>query len=265
MPTRIGSIVDPERCRPATIPGIDGHVASRPTVKKPSRSFFVTMSAKWPRLMPSFFHPPYSVSSSGCQLRLLDAQSVAPRSARIFMMPPLASCRDPSTARWGRAAAAQARRAACRPAPVAILRRSAVSERRRRANAVAHDRMPVMASPIFHVGSVSRARQPRASLRFSSVSDPPWPSAICRHRTRPMPDPPGLVVKKGTNRFDVLARPGPSSSTAISRFALRAPPAHGDGAAANFEAGVGGVAQQVDQQLFELIGVGVDRDVGARS
>ena len=61
-----------------------------------------------------------------------------------------------------------------------------------------------------------RGAAPRPSGLFSSVSDPPCASAICRHSTRPMPEPPGLVVKNGTNRFDVFDRPGPSSSTQMS-------------------------------------------------
>ena len=61
--------------------------------------------------------------------------------------------------------------------------------------------------------------QPGASPRFSSVRAPAWPSAICRLSTSPMPDPPGLVVKKGTNRLAVPERPGPSSVTQISTMA----------------------------------------------
>ena len=79
-----------------------------------------------------------------------------------------------------------------------------------------------------------------------------------------MPEPPGLVVKNGTNRLAVFDKPGPfvvdpdlepRRVCAASRRVTRA--------AADFEAGIGGVAQQVDQQLLELIGVGVDGDVGA--
>ena len=33
-----------------------------------------------------------------------------------------------------------------------------------------------------------------------------------------MPDPPGFVVKKGTKRLAVSERPGPSSSTEISKW-----------------------------------------------
>ena len=73
MPIRSGSRVGPDRWRPATSPGIDGQVASSPTVKYPSRSFFETMSAKWPSDIPSRFQPPYSLSSSGGQLRFVDA------------------------------------------------------------------------------------------------------------------------------------------------------------------------------------------------
>ena len=38
-----------------------------------------------------------------------------------------------------------------------------------------------------------------------------------------MPEPPGLVVKKGTNRLVVLDRPGPSSVTPTSTWSHRAP------------------------------------------
>ena len=61
---------------------------------------------------------------------------------------------------------------------VSILRADAGRQRERERH---HD------ADADHAGSVSLARQPRMSLRFSSVSDPPWPSAICRQSTRPMP------------------------------------------------------------------------------
>ena len=60
-------------------------------------------------------------------------------------------------------------------------------------------------------GNRSRATHPGPSVRFSSISAPPWPSAICRLNTSPMPEPPGLVVKNGTKRLAVPERPGPSS------------------------------------------------------
>src|SRR6476660_8192065 len=66
------------------------------------------------------------------------------------------------------------------------------------------------------IGKRSFASQPEPMRRFSSVNAPPCASAICRLSTRPIPDPPGLVVKNGTNRLPVLERPGPSSSTLIS-------------------------------------------------
>jgi hypothetical protein len=59
--------------------------------------------------------------------------------------------------------------------------------------------------------SLSLASQPCPVDRFSRVKVPPCASAICRLRTKPIPVPPGLVVKKGTNRLDVFERPGPSS------------------------------------------------------
>ncbi len=46
IPILSGSRAGPECCSPATSPGIDGQVASSPTVKYPSRSFFATTSAK---------------------------------------------------------------------------------------------------------------------------------------------------------------------------------------------------------------------------
>ena len=41
------------------------------------------------------------------------------------------------------------------------------------------------------IGSLRDARQPAWSAWLSSVSEPPCASAICRLRTRPMPEPPG--------------------------------------------------------------------------
>ena len=58
-------------------------------------------------------------------------------------------------------------------------------------------------------GIRSVARTPRSSGRFSSVSEPPCPSAICRLKTSPIPEPPAFVVKKGTNRLPVFCNPGP--------------------------------------------------------
>src|SRR5262249_3572156 len=49
-------------------------------------------------------------------------------------------------------------------------------------------------SPLKDTGSRSRAPHPRRSGRFSSVNTPPCASAICRHSTRPIPDPIGFVV-----------------------------------------------------------------------
>ena len=77
-----------------------------------------------------------------------------------------------------------------------------------------------------------------------------------------MPEPPGLVVKNGTNRLPVFDSPGPSSSThsSIAAATARQPlPADAD-AAAGLAHRVDGVAQQVDQQLLELIAVALDRE-----
>ena len=58
-------------------------------------------------------------------------------------------------------------------------------------------------------GNLKRASHPRTSSRFSRVSVPPCASAICRESTKPIPEPAALVVKNGTNRFAVLAKPAP--------------------------------------------------------
>ncbi len=102
------------------------------------------------------------------------------------------------------------------------------------------------------------ATHPRRSLRFSSESDPPCASAICRQSTSPMPDPCGLVVKNGTNRFALLARSRPFVlHHERERPVLARPPnAH---AAVRLERRVDGVAHEVDQQLIELVAVGVHR------
>ena len=65
------------------------------------------------------------------------------------------------------------------------------------------------------------ASQPGPSGALRRVSEPPWASAIWRLSTRPIPEPPRLVVKKGTNRLAVLGRPGPSSRTVISKVFAR--------------------------------------------
>ena len=73
-----------------------------------------------------------------------------------------------------------------------------------------------------------------------------------------MPEPPGLVVKNGTNRFDAFGSPGPSSSTQSSKLrpsrfqpTVTPPPVCSAASTA--------LRTQVDQQLLELIGVGADR------
>ena len=103
-------------------------------------------------------------------------------------------------------------------------------------------------------GTRAAARWPAA--RAASV--PPCASAICRLSTSPMPEPFALVVKKGTNRLPGSGRPGPSSSTTTSS----SPPAHAPAdldTAAGLERRVGGVADQIDQELVELVAVGGER------
>src|SRR5688500_7633848 len=48
-----------------------------------------------------------------------------------------------------------------------------------------------------HFGSLNKASHPRAPLRFARLNEPPCASAICRLRARPIPEPPGFVVKNG--------------------------------------------------------------------
>ena len=100
-------------------------------------------------------------------------------------------------------------------------------------------------------------------LRFSSDTCQPCASAICRHSASPMPVPPGLVVKNGTNTSAPAVTPRPPIQDADFHVArvldvplhLRKP--------AGFLRRIEGVANQVDEQLLELIGIGADHHVGA--
>ncbi len=67
-----------------------------------------------------------------------------------------------------------------------------------------------------YFGKRNNASAPGAPTRFASVNVPPCASAICRERARPIPEPPGLVVKNGTNKFVGFMIPSPSSRTKIS-------------------------------------------------
>ena len=72
-----------------------------------------------------------------------------------------------------------------------------------------------------------------------------------------MPEPAGLVVKKGTNRLWVSDTPGPSSVTEMSTW--RAEPAPADlHPPAGLHGRVDAVLDQVDQNLFQLVGVAGD-------
>ena len=71
-----------------------------------------------------------------------------------------------------------------------------------------------------------------------------------------------MVVKNGTKRFPVFDNPGPSSSTHNSIVGGDDPGSRCQptlNAAAGFADGVDGVANQVDEELFELIAVSLDR------
>ena len=108
------------------------------------------------------------------------------------------------------------------------------------------------------------------------MSEPPCASAICRASARPTPEPPGLVVKNGTNKLSVFDKPGPSSSiqmsssdvaiprtrfsprrSALDRPADRRTPPGG-------QIGIDGVAHQVHERPVELIVIGQYADVWPR-
>ena len=77
-----------------------------------------------------------------------------------------------------------------------------------------------------------------------------------------MPEPPGLVVKNGTNRLPVFERPGPfvlDPQLHGRRRRARQPLPADPHAAAGLPHRIDGVAEQVDQQLLELIAVALDR------
>ena len=79
-------------------------------------------------------------------------------------------------------------------------------------------------------------------------------------KTRPIPEPPGLVVKNGTNRLPVSDSPGPHPppTTPSSAGTIRAGGASRHHPAARFAHRVDGVANQVDEKLFELVAVSVN-------
>src|SRR6185437_113995 len=94
---------------------------------------------------------------------------------------------------------------------------------------------------IYFYGSGPTGSRTRASQPSPSISDrlPPCASAIWRLRTSPIPEPPGLVVKKGTKRLAVSGRPNPSSRIDMSTNASSAlhatvtpPPVSSDASAA---------------------------------
>ncbi len=105
------------------------------------------------------------------------------------------------------------------------------------------------------------ASQPGPSEALRRLSDPLCASAICRLKTSPMPDPPRLVVKNGTNKLAVFERPGPSSRTVISTLTGVCVVTHED-AAAGLLRGIHRVADQIDQHLLQLIRVPLNRHRG---
>ena len=71
-----------------------------------------------------------------------------------------------------------------------------------------------------------------------------------------MPDPCGLVVKNGTNRFPVSARPGPRSSIQISTCPLP----EGASQPSSTRPSAASRAQEVDDHLLELDRISLDFD-----
>ena len=98
-----------------------------------------------------------------------------------------------------------------------------------------------------------------ASSRFRSVSVPPWASATWRASTSPIPLPPGLVVKKGTNRLSGFATPG-AVVLHLEDHAVVAP----DGAQLDGRRTRGRrldrVADEIDERLLDLVGVAAERE-----
>ena len=78
-----------------------------------------------------------------------------------------------------------------------------------------------------------------------------------------MPEPLGLVVKNGTNRFDVSGQALALVVDVDLEPVAGSLPADRD-AAAGLERRVDGVADDVDEQLLDLIGVGDELDLGRR-
>src|SRR5438093_12362308 len=72
----------------------------------------------------------------------------------------------------------------------------------------------------FYFGKTKSASQP-GPVRFAKINEPPCASAICRLKANPIPDPPGFVVKKGTNRFVGFMIPGPVSRTKTSTESIK--------------------------------------------
>jgi hypothetical protein len=71
--------------------------------------------------------------------------------------------------------------------------------------------MSPQAKNLSQRGSRSTASAPVPAGRFITTNEPPCASAICRLSGRPIPEPSGFVVKKGTKRFPGFMIPGPSS------------------------------------------------------
>ena len=78
-----------------------------------------------------------------------------------------------------------------------------------------------------------------------------------------MPEPPGFVVKKGTNKLPGLDNAWPVVTYPNFDLPIVARPPDFD-SSTGFERRVDTVAQHVDEQLLELIAVGLDHQSRGR-
>ena len=120
-----------------------------------------------------------------------------------------------------------------------------------------------MSAQVSAVGVRGSKGQPQAGARAASAAgsrleherSPPCASAICRLSTSPMPVPLGLGGEERDEQVAGVGQPGPvvihrhlDHAGCSARQPTLTPPA-------GLERGVGRVADQVDQQLVELVAV----------
>ncbi len=111
-------------------------------------------------------------------------------------------------------------------------------------------------------GNTSKASQPGPSAGFCRVRVPPWASAIWRLSTNPIPEPAGFGGEKRHEQIRGIGKPGAFIAHPNDEVRVLEVPAHAY-PAAGFERGVGCIAHEVDQQLLDLIRIGLDGDFGS--